>query len=142
MACYHPIPHPRLHPTWLSVSPTARHSSPTPTFKQRCLVPQFSPSGPDSPCRFYHHDSLPACPSGSLRLQATCGSSARTDSPSGISAPCGLNDACCVSRGPGIPRCVTCGHTDTCCTTCSSGVSCCTTHGFCTSCGHGRSTTL
>jgi hypothetical protein len=100
------------------------------------LVPQFPPSEPNSPCRFYHHSGLPDRPSGSPRLRATCGSSARTGSPSRICAPCGLDDAYCTSHRSGVPSCARCGHTNTCCATRGSGVSCCAMHGCSTSCGH------
>jgi hypothetical protein len=56
-----------------------------------------------------------ACPGGSLGLRATCGSSARTSSPSRICAPCGLEDSCYASDGSGVPSCATHGDTDTCC---------------------------
>jgi hypothetical protein len=93
------------------------------------------------PCRFYHHGGLPVRPGGSPGLRAPCGSSAHTGSPSGISASCGLDDARCASRGPVIPRCARRNHTDTYRATRCSRVSHCATHGFCTSCGHGWSTT-
>jgi hypothetical protein len=52
-------------------------------------------------------------------------------SPSKICAPCGLNDACCTSRGSDVPNRTTRDHTNICCATC----------GCCTSCDHGWSTT-
>jgi hypothetical protein len=70
------------------------------------------------------------------------GSSAHTGSPSEISSSCGLDDACCASRGPVIPCWARCSHTDTCRATRGSGFSHCATRNFCTSCGHRWSTTL